>query len=106
MFKRLTGERPQSGISFPDVVKVAEAYGIAATRNGYNALETGVQTVLEQPRPGGCDFLLDPDQPFEPRVFAKQFPDGRIVSFDLGDMSRLLDKQEPAENMMVPFDRP
>jgi len=106
MFKRLTGEGPQSGVSFPDIVKVAEAYGIPATRIGYNDLETGIQTALEQPGPFVCDVLLDPDQPFEPRVIAKQLPDGSIASSDLEDMSPFLDKQELAENMLVPFDRP
>jgi acetolactate synthase-1/2/3 large subunit len=41
MFKRLTGESSKSGVSFPDIVKVAEAYGITAMRIGYNQLEIG-----------------------------------------------------------------
>lgn len=105
MFNRLTGEGPQSGVSFPDIVKVAEAYGIPATRIGYNGLEAGLQTALEQPEPFVCDVLLDPDQPFEPRISSKQLPDGRIVSSNLEDMYPFLDKQELAENMLAPFDR-
>ncbi len=106
MFKRLTGEGPQSGVSFPNIVKVAEAYGIPATRIGYDDLEAGIQTALEQPGPFVCDVLLDTDQPFEPRISSRQLPDGRIVSSNLEDMYPFLDKQELAENMLVPFDRP
>jgi acetolactate synthase-1/2/3 large subunit len=102
MFKRVTGEGPQSGVSFPDIVKVAEAYGIPVTRIGYDGLEAGLQTALEQPGPFVCDVMLDPDQPFEPRVSSKQLPDGRIVSSNLEDMYPFLDKQELAENMLVP----
>ena len=103
MFKRLTGESPKSGVSFPDMVKIAEAYGIPALRIGYDELEKGIQEVLIQTGPVVCDVLLDPDQPFEPRISSKQLPDGRIVSSNLEEMYPFLDDQELAENMLVPF---
>ncbi len=105
MFKRLTGAGPQSGVSFPDVVKLAEAYGLLAVRIGYDDLDEGLRNVLELPGPVVCDVMLDPDQPFEPRITSKQLPDGRIVSSDLEDMYPFLDGQELAENMLVPFNR-
>lgn len=105
MFNRLTGEGPRSGVSFPDIVKVAEAYGIPSTRMGYDDLETGIQTALKQTGPFVCDVLLDTDQPFEPRISSRQLPDGRIVSSNLEDMYPFLDRQELAENMLVPFDQ-
>lgn len=105
MFKRLTGEGPQSGVSFPDIVKVAQAYNIPAMRIGYKQLEKGIQDVLQMPGPVVCDVLLDPNQPFEPRVSSKQLPDGRIVSSNLEDMNPFLDEKELAENMLVPYYR-
>jgi acetolactate synthase-1/2/3 large subunit len=105
MFKRLTGESSKSGVSFPDIVSVAEAYGITAMRIGYAQLENGIQSALQMPGPMICDVLLDPDQPFEPRVSARQLPNGRIVSSNLEDMTPLLDEKELAENMLVPFNR-
>jgi acetolactate synthase-1/2/3 large subunit len=104
MFKRLTGEGPQSGLSFPDIVKVAEAYGLPALRISYDQLESGIRDVLKFSGPIVCDVLLDPDQPFEPRISSKQLPDGRIVSSNLEDMFPFLDPQELAENMHTPFD--
>jgi len=105
MFKRLTGEGQGSGVSFPDIVKVAEAYGIPALRIDYKNMDAGIQKVLEQSGPMVCDVLLDPEQPFEPRISARQLPDGKMVSSNLEDMFPFLDDQEFAENMLVPFDR-
>jgi acetolactate synthase-1/2/3 large subunit len=99
MFKRLTGESLKSGISFPDIVKVAEAYGLPALRIGYDQLANGIFDVLNSPGPVVCDVLLDPNQPFEPRIISKQLPDGRIVSSNLEDMFPFLDSKELAENM-------
>ena len=105
MLKRLTGESPRSGVSFPDTVKIAEAYGISAIRIGYDRLEEGIRDVLEKPGAVLCDVLLDPDQPFEPRISSRQLPNGRIVSTNLEDMSPFLDEEELAQNMLIPFNR-
>ena len=105
MFKRLTGESTQSGVSFPDIVKVAQAYGLPAMRIGYDQLEGGIQSALQMPGPVVCDVILDPNQPFEPRVGARQLPDGKIISSNLEDMTPFLDEKELAENMLVPFTR-
>jgi acetolactate synthase-1/2/3 large subunit len=104
-FKRLTGEGTTSGVSFPDIVKIAEAYGISALRVGYKDLDAGIERVLAHSGPMVCDVLLDPEQPFEPRVSARQLPDGRMVSSNLEDMSPFLDEREIAENMLISFDR-
>lgn len=104
MFKRTTGESAQSGVSFPDIIKVAEAYGIPSIRIEYAQLDSGIQSALQMSGPVICDVLLDPNQPFEPRVSARQLPDGKIVSSNLEDMSPFLTEQELAENRIVPFD--
>jgi acetolactate synthase-1/2/3 large subunit len=105
MFKRLTGAGRESGVSFPDIVKVAGAYGIAAARMDYANMDSVIQNVLENEDPMVCDVLLDPEQPFEPRVSARQLPNGQMVSSNLEDMSPFLSDAEFAENMLVPFDR-
>ena len=102
MFKRLTGESPQSGVSFPDIVKLAEAYGIQAIRVGYEGLEKVIQDILERPGPFICDVLLDPEQAFEPRITSRQLPDGRIVSSPLEDMFPFLSDDELNDNLFIP----
>jgi len=103
MFKRVTGESAASGVSFPDIVKVAEAYGIPAIRAEYDTLESSIAAVLAHDGPMICDVMLDPDQPFEPRVTAKQLSSGAIVSSNLEEMFPFLEEQELAENMLVPL---
>jgi len=105
LFNRLTGEGKKSGVSFPDMIKIADAYGIPALRIDYKTLDAGIQEILRTSNPMVCDVLLDPEQPFEPRVSARQLPDGRMVSSNLEDMSPFLSDQELADNMVVPFDR-
>ena len=70
-------------------------------RIGYEQLENGIRNVLNRPGPVVCDVLLDPDQPFEPRVSAKQLPEGKMISSNLEDMSPFLNESELAENMIA-----
>jgi acetolactate synthase I/II/III large subunit len=102
MFKRLTGEGPASGVSFPDIVKLAEAYGLPAIRLGWEGLEAGLGDFLAWPGSAICEVLLDPDQPFEPRIASRPLPDGRIVSSPLEDMSPFLSDEELQENLFIP----
>ena len=101
-FGRLTGEGPQSGVSFPDTVKVAQAYGIPAARVEGADFEAAVQTALAAPGPYLCDVMLDPAQGFESKVSSRQLPDGRIVSAPLEDLYPFLDRDEFLSNMLIP----
>ena len=51
-FGRLVGESPSSGVSFPDFVKVAEAYGIPSTAGGAGSEMDKVQAALATSRSG------------------------------------------------------
>jgi acetolactate synthase-1/2/3 large subunit len=102
MFGQVIGEGPASGISFPDIIKVAQAYGLPAIRIGYDELRQGIQQVLGTPGPIVCDVLLDPDQPFEPRIASRKQDDGKIVSSPLEDMFPFLSTEELKENLFIP----
>ncbi len=97
-FGRLTGESAASGVTFPDFVKVACAYGIPGVRLDRVADLPRVREVLAQPGPSLVDVVLDPEQEFEPRSRAKQLPDGKIVSPPLEDMYPFLGAEELAAN--------
>lgn len=103
MFGRVTGESSKSGVSFPDIVKIAGAYGIPAIRITYEDIDDGIVFALNHPGPIICDVFLDPDQPFEPRISSKQLPNGQIISSNLEDMFPFLEEQEMADNMLVPY---
>ena len=97
-FGRLIGEGPDSGVSFPDFVKVGTAYGIPSVRvDRVSEMET-VRAALDSPGPALIEVMLDPQQEFEPRSRSKVLPDGTMVSPPLEDMYPFLSPDELAEN--------
>lgn len=100
-FGDLIGESPASGTSFPDMVKIADAYGLAAYRIDSADFVNKIDEILAQNGPVLCEVLLDPDQTFEPKTSSKQLPDGRMVSAPLEDMYPFLDRQELLENLLI-----
>ena len=97
------GESRRSGVSFPDFVKVGQAYGLEAVRLDYSAdLEAGIRGILALPGPVLVDVRIDPTVFFTPRVSSRRLPDGRMVSSPLEDMHPFLDRQEFLSNMLIP----
>jgi acetolactate synthase-1/2/3 large subunit len=101
-FKRFVGESPHSGVSFPDMVKLAEAYGIPACRIAGADFETRLVEMLDSDGPALCEVMLDPEQPFEPKLSSRQLPDGRMVSAPLEDMYPFLSREELQQNLFFP----
>ena len=101
-FGRLVGEGPSSGVTFPDIVKVATAYGLPAVRLDSADFAAGLADVLATPGPVVCDVMLDPQQPFEPKTSSRQLPDGRMVSAPLEDMFPFLNREELLSNLQIP----
>jgi acetolactate synthase-1/2/3 large subunit len=97
------GEGARSGVSFPDLTKLAEAYGIKSVRI-HNHAELGekLAEVLSSPGPVLCDVIMTPEQMFSPRVSSQKLPDGRMVSKPLEDMFPFLERAEFLENMIIP----
>jgi acetolactate synthase-1/2/3 large subunit len=99
---RLVGESATSGVGFPDLVKVAKAYGIPACRiKGHVRLEESIDQVLESDGPALCDVVMDPCQSFSPRSASKRLPDGRMESSPLEDMYPFLPQDEFLSNMII-----
>lgn len=101
-FKRLVGEGPANGVSFPDYCKVAQAYGLQARRLDTPDFAAGIREVLQLPGPVICDVILDDAQQFEPRMSSRQLDDGRIVTPPLEDMFPFLSREELATNVLRP----
>jgi acetolactate synthase-1/2/3 large subunit len=99
-FGRLTGESASTGASFPDMVKVACAYGIPSIRIDRESQLGEIDRALVASGPALVDVVIDPNQEFEPRSKAKQLPDGRIVSPNLEDMYPFLDETELMDNVI------
>lgn len=101
-FGDVVGESSGSGISFPDMVKIARAYGIPACRLDKSDFGQSLREVLDSDGPILCDVLMDPEQGFEPRQRSRQLPDGRIVSAPLEDMYPFLEREEFKQNLLIP----
>ena len=102
-FGRLTGADPSSGQTFPDVVKVADAYGINTARISHPLkLRDQIREVLDFNGPIVCEVSVIADEPRQPRVASFQKPDGSMISKPLEDMWPFLDREEFHSNMIVP----
>jgi acetolactate synthase-1/2/3 large subunit len=99
-FGRLAGEGPGSGVSFPDFVAVATAFGIPARRLASADFPDQLAEVLAGEGPYLCDVVLDETQGFEPRMSSRKLDDGSIHSPPLEDMFPFLDREELAANMI------
>jgi acetolactate synthase-1/2/3 large subunit len=103
-FHLLVGESPRSGVSFPDFLKLAAAYGLPSVSIRTAADFPLLRDVLDRPGPVLCEVNLDPAQEFEPRLKSRQLPDGKIVSPNLEDMFPFLDPEELKSNLLIPHD--
>ena len=97
-FGRLAGEGPDSGITFPDFVAVATAFGIPARRIASADFPAQLDEMLACEGPLVCDVMLDETQGFEPRMTSRKLDDGSIVTPPLEDMFPFLDRDELAGN--------
>lgn len=102
-FKRLTGADMTSGLTLPDIIEVAKAYGLGTARiSDPRNLRQQIDEVLKITGPVVCDVRIIPDEPRAPRVSSMQRPDGSMVSKPLEDMWPFLDREEFRSNMIVP----
>jgi acetolactate synthase I/II/III large subunit len=93
----------RTGITVPDLCKVAAAYGLPTARIESQAnLREQVRKVLETPGPVVCDVMVIPDEVRGPRLSSIQRPDGSLVSKPLEDLWPFLDRDEFYANMIVP----
>lgn len=98
----LVGEGPRSGVTFPDFARVGDAFGLPSSRLERLDFEGELDRFLADDCAGLVDVILDPDQLFEPKLAARQLPDGKIVSPSLEDMWPFLSRDEMAANMLTP----
>lgn len=98
---RKIGESAESGVTFPQMKKIGEAYGIPSfTVQRVADLEV-VRRELDSPGPALFDVVLDSCQEFEPRMRSRILPDGKILTPNLEDMYPFLTPDELASNMLV-----
>lgn len=107
LFKEFTsvGVGPETGdLSFPDMGKIAVAYGIP-----YMAIHTNdemhdkLTAFLKMEGIAMCEIFVDTQQAFEPKPAARKLPDGSLVSPPLEDLAPFLPREELERVMIVPL---
>lgn len=101
-FGDVVGESPESNVSFPNLEKIAAAFGMPYLCLQEQHFERELSEALNIDGPVLCEVVLDPEQGFEPRQSSRQLPDGRIVSAPLEDMFPFLERDELQENLLIP----
>ena len=101
-FGHLVGADPSSGVTLPDVTKVAAAYGIPTCRIANQAdLRRQIDAVLASDGPMVVEVLALADEAREPRVSSTRNADGSMTSKPLEDMWPFLDRKEFMANMII-----
>jgi acetolactate synthase-1/2/3 large subunit len=101
-FGQLIGEGPESGVSFPDFVKIAEAHGLPGLRIEGAGFSRQIAQALASPGPIVCEVVLDRAQGFEPKLSSRKLADGRMVTAPLEDMAPFLPREEFHQNLLIP----
>lgn len=89
-------------LSFPDMEKIAHAYGYPFVRVHHNEeLHDAVAKTLALDGPAICEIMVTLTQQFLPKSAAKRLPDGSIVSPPLEDLAPYLPEEEMDALMLV-----
>lgn len=92
----------KSGVSCPDFIKIAKAYGIKHVKiSNHQEMEKKIKKVLTYDGPVVCVVELSPEMEFLPKASSRQLPDGSFVSRPLEDMYPFLPHEELKENMII-----
>ncbi len=93
------GYQPDNGVGFPRAEGLAQAYGLPFLRlESHGGLAAGLGRALALEGPVLCEVMLDPAQPFAPKLASRRLEDGTMVSPALDDMAPFLLREEFSEN--------
>ena len=99
----LVGIGEDSGdLSFPDMAKLAWAYGYEYRKICSNKQYDVLDEVLSVDGPVICEVFVTRGQNFEPKSATKRLEDGSMVSAPLEDLAPFLPKEELDRIMIIP----
>lgn len=98
---RHCGDGRDSGVSLPDFVTVAKAFGIEAFKLTDPAqVDEAISRMLHASGPILCEVIVNPNYIFSPKLSARKLEDGTMISPTLEDMFPFLDRDEFERNMI------
>ncbi|MDA1218890.1 MAG: thiamine pyrophosphate-binding protein [Chloroflexi bacterium] len=100
--KRYMGIDGDSGLSFPDFMKLAEAHGIKGVRlTSHQNLKQQLEAIMEHDGPVFCEIMMDTEQMQAPKAINRRNEDGTMKQTPLEDSYPFLDPSEIKENMDI-----
>jgi acetolactate synthase-1/2/3 large subunit len=101
-FQRKVAADSSSGLTLPDMIKVAKAYGLETFLiDNPLTIKEDLRKALDTPGPVLCNVIVRPDEPRIPRLASFRKEDGSMVSRPLEDLFPFLDREEFKANMIV-----
>lgn len=105
-FGRLSGCNKESGVSMPDIKKIAEAYGFPYIRIEKNAgVKEGIQKLRDMNGFAICELIQDDSQGIEPRTKSMEKEDGTIFSPPIDHLFPFLTEEEYEKCQFEAFKR-
>jgi acetolactate synthase I/II/III large subunit len=102
---RFIGIDRSTGLSIPDLEKIANAYGIKYMRISRNEeIDTGIDELIKYKGAVLCEVISPQDQLLIPRVASVKKDDGSMVSMPYDDMFPFLPEEEYAAMKNIPDD--
>jgi acetolactate synthase-1/2/3 large subunit len=99
---RFIGTHKETGVSFPDLKILSNAYGIDYVRiASIDELDGKLELVMSMKRPVICEVLTPSDQYLQPRVASKMLEDGAMVSMPYDHMFPFLPEEEYQNNQLA-----
>ncbi len=98
----VVGCGPESGVTFPDFVKLGAAFGFPVSRIvAHEGMGDAIQAMLHEDGPSLCEVILDKAQAFSPKLSSRRLEDGSMLTSALEDLAPFLSREELASNMLV-----
>ncbi|MBT6231165.1 MAG: thiamine pyrophosphate-binding protein [Candidatus Scalindua sp.] len=99
---RELGTDYNSGISFPKVEKISQAYGIPYYKAETSSnLPDMIKSLLDETGPAILEVMCPHNQEIIPAVSSIKLPNGKMVSKPLEDMYPFMEREEFLKNMII-----
>lgn len=96
------GVNQETGLSFPDFIKFAEAHSIPTYQiTDHGGLKQRLEKIVTAPGPTFCEVISAPNQVQGPRAINRRNSDGTFNPTSFEDLYPFLDSKEIEENMSI-----